>query len=188
VGSSWYRALQVKVEKTGGASRLLGSYTLGRARDMVNYQLPEDSRNLEAERGPADADVRHNLTTAATWILPESSHPIWSGWSVAAVGTFRSGRPYTVTWGDDRSGTGQHDARPGARNSARTDGYQGLDAALTRRIAVGTAHLNAQLEVFNLLSTINYNEYVGQLLSPSFGQPVSAFPRRRFQLSATLRF
>ena len=43
-----------------GALVLLSSYTLARARDMANYQLPEDSRNIAAEEGRADNDVRQN--------------------------------------------------------------------------------------------------------------------------------
>ena len=55
LGESWYHALQIKgrpLDRT--ACRRWSSYTLSHARGHGNYQLPEDSRNLEAERARAD--------------------------------------------------------------------------------------------------------------------------------------
>ena len=186
-GRSWYRALQVKASRTSGALQATASYTLARADDMANYQLPEDSRNLEAEKGPAVTDVRHHAATAVAWVLPGTG-PVRRGWTIAAVGMFRTGRPYTITWGDDRNGTTQRDARPGGRNTARTAAYRAIDLALTRSIPIGAVTIDARLEVFNVLNTTNYDDYAGQLLSPFFGQPVSAFPPRRAQAAVVMRF
>ena len=59
--------------------------------------------------------------------------------AVGGGAVFRSNRPYTITWGDDRNGTTQNDARPGARNTKATgDSYQNIDVALARRIACGS--------------------------------------------------
>ena len=91
--------------------QLLSSYTLSRARDMANYLLPEDSRSVDAENARADNDIRHNVTAGLTWQLP-SKGAAFRGWTLSAAGQFRSNRPYTVTWGDDRNGTTQNDARP----------------------------------------------------------------------------
>jgi hypothetical protein len=186
-GRSWYRALQVKAERSAGRLQTLVSYTLGHAEDMLNYQLPEDSRNLDAEKGRSNADIRHNVTVGATWAVPGTGH-LLRDWSLSGIGVFRSNRPYTIVWGDDRNGTTQNDARPGGRNTGKTDGYQNVDLALTRRFTMGTKVFEARVEAFNVLNTVNYDEYVGALLSPFYARPVSAFPKRRMQLAGTVRF
>jgi hypothetical protein len=186
-GRSWYRALQVKARRSVAALQLTASYTFSRAEDMANYELPEDSRNLEAEKGRAATDITHNVATGLIWTLPGEG-PWRRGWSVSAIGVFRSGRPYTISWGDDRNGTTQNDARPGARNTARTGPYRTIDAALTRRFQLARGTVEGRVEAFNLLNATNYDRYVGELLSPLFASPVTAFPNRRVQLAAIVRF
>jgi hypothetical protein len=186
-GRSWYRALQVKAERASGSLQTMISYTFAHADDMANYELPEDSRNLEAEKARSNTDVRHNLTAGLTWQLPGTRQ--WSkDWTVSGIGVFRSSRPYSITWGDDRNGTTQNDARPGDRNTASTGTYRNVDLAAARRFAVGSATIEARVEAFNLFDAINYDQYVGSLLSFSYSQPVSAFPARRMQLAGVIRF
>lgn len=186
-GRSWYRGLQVRVDRPVGALILVSSYTLGRARDLANNQLPEDSRDLAAEKARSDNDVRHNVTAGLTWQLPSSGAAL-GGWTLSAAGQYRSSRPYTIAWGDDRNGTTQNDARPAGRNTAKTGSYRNFDLALARRVPLGTRTLELRAEAFNVLSTTNYDEYVGALSSPLFGQPVTAFPKRRLQFAAVARF
>lgn len=186
-GRSWYSALQVRVTRARGAFQTFGSYTLARADDQLNGELPEDSLNPSADRGPAAADVRHNATGAVTWSLPGAR--AWlRAWSVSGVLAVRSGRPYTVTWGDDRNGTTQGDARPGGRNTARTGTYRTIDASLVRRFHSGGRTIDARADLFNVLNSTNFDQYVGALLSPLYSQPVSAFPQRRLQLALIARF
>ena len=187
LGRSWYHALQVKADRSTGRLQMLASYTLSRAEDMDNYQLPEDSRNIEAEKARANADVTHNLTVGFTWQIPGTRRPL-TGWSLSGIGVFRSNRPYTMTWGDDRNGTTQNDARPDGRNTFETDAYQNLDLALSRRFSRGSTAIEARVEAFNIFNTTNHDEYVGALLSPLFAKPISAFPNRRVQLAAIVRF
>ena len=97
-------------------------------------------------------------------------------------------RPYTITWGDDRNGTTQNDARPEGRNTAETDAYSNVDLSLVRRFRRGTKVVEARIEGFNIFNTTNYDEYVGALSSPLFGKPVSAFSKQRLQLAAVVRF
>jgi hypothetical protein len=186
-GESWYHALQVKADRSIGRLQTLASYTFSHAEDMDNYQLPEDSRNLAAEKARANTDVRHNFSVGFNWSLPGSSVVV-RNWAVSGVAILRSGRPYTITWGDDRNGTTQSDARPDGRNTAETDSYQTLDLALSRRFAVGSTTIEGRVVGFNIFNTTNYDEYVGALLSPYYAQPVSAFPKRRVQLAAIVRF
>ena len=166
---------------------MLASYTLSRAEDMDNYQLPEDSRNIDAEKARANTDVTENLTVGFTWQMP-GARRLLSGWSLSGIGVFRSNRPYTITWGDDRNGTTQNDARPDGRNTGTTDAYQNVDLALSRRFSRGVTAIDARVEAFNIFNTTNYDEYVGALLSPLFARPISAFPNRRVQLAAIVRF
>ena len=187
LGQSWYHALQVRADRSMGRLQVLGSYTFSRAEDMDNYQLPEDSRNIDAEKARAGTDVTHNLMVGFTWQMPRA-RALLSGWSLSGIGVFRSNRPYTITWGDDRNGTTQNDARPDGRNTGRTDAYQNVDLALSRRFSAGFMTIDVRVEMFNIFNTTNYDEYVGALLSPLFAQPISAFPNRRVQLAAIARF
>ena len=114
--------------------------------------------------------------------------PYLGGWSISGIGTLRSNRPYTITWGDDRNGTTQNDARPGGRNTGTTDAFQNVDVALVRRFRRGTKVIEARVEAFNAFNTTNFDEYVGALSSPLFAQPVLAFPKQRLQLAAVVRF
>jgi len=188
LGRSWYHALEVKVDRSRGQRlQTMASYTLSRAEDMDNYQLPEDSRNLAAEKGRADTDIRHNLTFGFTWQLP-ANRRLTRGWSVSGIGSFRSGRPYTQTWGDDSNGTTQNDARPDGRNTLKTDSYQNVDLALTRQFSRRLTTIEVRLEAFDLFNTVNFDEYVGTLSSPLYFKPISAFPKRRVQLATVVRF
>ena len=186
-GRSWYRALQVKASRTAGAWQTVASYTRSHAEDMANDELPEDSRNIPAEKARASTDITHNLSVGATWDLP-GARPLLRGWSLSSVGAFQSNRPYTITWGDDRNGTTQGDARPGGRNTGKTGPYRNIDLALTRRFRTGKAVTEGRLEAFNVLNATNYDRYVGELLSPLYARPVTAFPQRRLQFAAIVRF
>jgi hypothetical protein len=116
------------------------------------------------------------------------THSLLKEWSLSGIAVFRSSRPYTITWGDDRNGTTQNDARPDGRNTADTDGSQNIDIALTRRFVHGARTYEVRGEAFNMFNTTNFDEYVGSLSSPFFARPISAFPKRRLQFALTLRF
>jgi hypothetical protein len=154
---------------------------------MANYQLPEDSRNIEAEKARANTDVRHNMAVGFTWQM-SAARRLLRDWSASGVVMFRSNRPYTVTWGDDRNGTTQNDARPDGRNTGKTDTYQNVDLSLARRFSRGSTVIEARVEAFNVFNVTNFDEYVGALLSPLYAKPITTFPKRRVQLAAIVRF
>jgi hypothetical protein len=187
LGRSSYRALQVKAHRSSGEFQTTASYTLARGEDMANYLLPEDSRNIPAEEARASTDLRHSLVVGLTWDPPIQSG-ILKDLMVSGIGIFRSNRPFDVVWGDDRNGTTQNDARPAGRNTGTTTSFATVDLAITKRFHWNARTLEARVEAFNLLNATNYDEYVGVLLSPFYNQPVSAFPKRRFQLAAIVRF
>ena len=66
--------------------------------------------------------------------------------------------------------------------------HRGVNRSEAARFAVGSATIEARVEAFNLFDAINYDQYVGSLLSFSYSQPVSAFPARRMQLAGVIRF
>jgi len=186
-GASWYRALQIKADKSKGPVQTIVAYTWSRSEDQANYVLPEDSRNLDAEKGRADNDIRHNLSVGLTWQMPGGRRGL-NGLMLSGFGVFRSNRPYTVTWGDDRNGTSQNDARPGGRNTASGGIYRTVDLSLAKLFRVARTSIEARVEAFNVFSATNDDQFEGVLSSPFFGQPVTAFPRRRIQLAALVRF
>jgi hypothetical protein len=63
-----------------------------------------------------------------------------------------------------------------------------VDLAVSKGFPLGSSTLEGRIEAFNLFNTTNYDQFVGALLSPYYAQPVSAFPKRRLQLAAVLRF
>ena len=75
------------------------------------------------------------------------------------------------------------------RNTVEGPGYQNVNAALMKRVPLGTgANLQLRLEAFNLFNHTNFNLPDNFLGSPTFGQILSAQSPRRIQLGAKLLF
>jgi outer membrane receptor protein involved in Fe transport len=100
-GSSNYNALQVQVDRRFSRGfGFLSSYTWGHAIDDRPGQgggPTQDYYNMRADRGDSDFDVRHTWTVSGMLDLPFGAGKPWGGWSVNAVSTAQSGRPFTVT-------------------------------------------------------------------------------------------
>ena len=115
---------------------------------------------------------------------------------VGAVVTAASGKPYSLTTGLDPYRTGMVNARPAGvgRNTLDGPGYADVDLRCSRDIflirakaekgPVGTVAFDA----FNVFNHVNYTAYIGNLISPFFGQAVSSLPARRLQLTVRLKF
>lgn len=144
-GHSWYDALQVMLRKRfSGGYQFQASYTLSETTDETQGQVSLDVSNSSiygqnpydqvGDRGPADFDVRHVLTFNAAWDLPVGrsltglAGVFGKGWQVNALGTFRSGLPFTPTVGNNWSTSGlptQNSVRPNLRSGANpNDGPQ----------------------------------------------------------------
>ena len=68
---------------------------------------PQDSRNLSAEWGPSDFDVRQRLVLTARWAGPrDKGWRITRNWQASAVFSAQSGRPFTPRVSFDNSNTG----------------------------------------------------------------------------------
>lgn len=100
-GNSSYHSLQTSLQKR--FSRGYGfkvNYTWSKSIDTFSdegvYQAPNDQRRLFLNRGPSDFDRRHRLIFSYIWDLPLRGNRIVEGWSVSGIGTFQSGRPFTI--------------------------------------------------------------------------------------------
>lgn len=91
------------------------AYTLSRSMDDAsaflasdgNDNTPQDSRNLSAEWGRSDFDVRHRAVVSLTWTAEGESLPAWlRHWQLSALWTAQSGRPFTPRLSVDNSNTG----------------------------------------------------------------------------------
>jgi len=90
------------------------AYTLSKSMDNTSAFLatdgddntPQDSRNLAAEWGPSDYDVRNRLVLTAIVTTPDSAPGWLRHWQGSAVFTAQSGRPFTPRVSFDNSNTG----------------------------------------------------------------------------------
>jgi outer membrane receptor protein involved in Fe transport len=130
-GYSIFQALTLRAEQrlTRGLA-FSANYTLSKAIDDASdagattfeTNLPQDVRNMAAERALASFDHRHRLVCNISYALPTFAQATsgWrtalaSGWRLNAIATFQSGAPFTVNLGTDRANIGSGPAqRPDA--------------------------------------------------------------------------
>jgi hypothetical protein len=132
-GFSDYYGAQLTVDKrfSKGLSAILG-YTWSHAIDNVPLEfgggasgpLPQDPRNLAAERGNSIIDMRHRLTLSYTWELPFGQgrallnrggllNWVLGQWQTNGILTVQSGLPFTVALQSSTTNTGTG-SRPNA--------------------------------------------------------------------------
>jgi hypothetical protein len=118
--TSSYHGLQLSaVRRHSKGLSFRGSYTLSKALDDASAFLatdgddntPQDSRNVAAEWGPSDFDVRHRLVLTTTWEIPSKSGSdllaaFTRDWQVSAIFSAQSGRPFTPRVSFDNSNSG----------------------------------------------------------------------------------
>jgi len=119
--SSTYHSLQAKMEKRFSNNlSFLGAYTFGKSIDersqaslgFDNSQGVRDQRNLRAEKGRSDYDVRHRFVLSYTYQLPfgQNTHAaaklLLSGWQFVGIHSFTTGNPFTVTASESFSNAG----------------------------------------------------------------------------------
>jgi hypothetical protein len=159
--SSRYHALQLSaIRRTSRRLSFRGAYTLANSQDDASAFLatdgddntPQDSRNLAAEWGPSDYDVRHRLVVSGAYDLPPVSR--WAAlhnWQVSAVLTAQSGRPFTPRVSFDNSNTGNVGGgtfaydRPLVVAAGRPGGvsYDGRTFVVAPRFSYGDAGRNS---------------------------------------------
>ena len=123
VGEASYMGVDLSFEKRmskGYSYR--ASYTVGEARDQAPEHLnassgrPQNGRDLESWEGPSDFDIRHRLVANFIAELPFGegkpfvqdgvAAKILGGWMVTGIYSARSGRPITITQGNNNVGAG----------------------------------------------------------------------------------
>ena len=116
---SWYDAGYVNLRRRYAKDfSLLANYTwsksLSNAPDfrspMFESAIPQDNRNLEAEKGPA-CDVRHRFAMSAVYYLPslakwDAARAVTKDWHLSAVYQVQSGFPFTVSVFGDTANAG----------------------------------------------------------------------------------
>jgi outer membrane receptor protein involved in Fe transport len=121
--NSNYHALLGKLERRFSAGlSLLASYTYGHSIDdgkNTNDQsdpAAQNTRNLSAERGSSNYDVRHRFVLSGVYEVPfgwspKLLSPIVRGWQLSGIYSAQTGQPFTVTLNNDPTSTGTT-ARP----------------------------------------------------------------------------
>jgi len=124
--SSIYHALGLRAEKRFSQSLiLLATYTWSKSIDNASALFgtagepgfPQDSLNLQAERGLSNFDTRHRFVASFVMQLPFGKDQPWlrqpgvlhamlSDWEVSGIVALQSGQPFTVNRGVNQSGSG----------------------------------------------------------------------------------
>ena len=104
-GQSWYHALQTSLQKRFSAGYLVNvNYTFSRAIDHFSdeglFQIEHDQTRPELNKALSDYHRKHRLILSWAWDLPFRGNLFVEGWQIAGIGTFQSGRPFTVTDGE----------------------------------------------------------------------------------------
>ena len=112
------------------------NYTWSNVRNHADnpLSLPADSRNPDAEWGPAAQDVRNRFNASVNIGLP-------LGVRANVSGTVQSAAPYNITTGQDDNRDGVSNDRPAgvARNSARGAARYDMNVRFTRGFGFGGA-------------------------------------------------
>lgn len=113
VANSTYQALIAKLERrfASGLS-LLASYTYGAGgQNQMADPGPQNARDLDANKGSSNFDIRHRFLFSGFYQLPFGNSPgvishLIRGWQLSAIFSAQTGQPFTPTLSTDPSSTG----------------------------------------------------------------------------------
>ncbi len=194
--SGHFQSDSLQLTMRGGVTKYFSGqlqYTLARAYNNTSgiWWYPANDYDLSGEWARADFDQRHHFEALGTLKFGDFTR-------VGMAVSLGSGRPYSLLLGEDLYNNGRGSARPAgvSRNSLEGPGYADVDLRWARDVFVrkgskpgdDETRLTVGVDAFNILNRTNFNNYVGTLDSPLFGQPVSAQPPRRIQVSLRARF
>lgn len=178
--------------------RVNSRYRFAKAIDDFDgaFALPVDNYNLRAERGTSSLDRRHFITANFDY-SPFKDFRINPSFNV------ESPMPYTITTGHDDNGDTIFNDRPFgvSRNTTRGEWSKTINLSLNWNFpifkrSVKTSQdgksdivqnipdslkyhkLNLTVSVNNVFNTVNRAGFVGNQLSPFFGQPTYSAPAR----------
>ncbi len=117
-----YNAFQVTLRRrTSSGLQYQAFYTYSKSMDTKSSIAGGETRqepntvldflNPSLDWGPSSFDARHNLVLTGTYPVPfrvqqKAVGMILEGWTVNGIGTFRTGEPFTVRVGSNRSANG----------------------------------------------------------------------------------
>ena len=176
-GYSIYDALTFKaVQRLRRGLAFSANYTLSRSIDdgsdpggtAYEANVPQDVRNMAAERAVSSFDHRHRFVGNLTYALPEGV--FGGGWRVNGIVTLQSGAPFTVNLGTDRANIGSGPAqRPDVSGDPNKGGAQ-------------TAEQWFNTSVFSLPAPFTFgNSGRNTVLAPGYAD-VDAAIQKDFQL------
>jgi hypothetical protein len=99
--NSSYHSLQTSLQKRFSQGFMFNvNYTFSRAIDTFSdeglYQIEHDQTRPWLNRGLSDFHRKHRLILSWAWELPWKGNRFLEGWQLSGIGTFQSGRPFTV--------------------------------------------------------------------------------------------
>jgi hypothetical protein len=161
-GRSEYHSLQTSLQRRFHRGYMFNiNYTLSKSMDLFSdeglFQIEHDQNHPELNWARSDFDRRHRLILSWVWELPFSGNRWTDGWQISGVGTFQSGRPFTIT-DEDFSGFlyGSQNPRPGlapgmtlddqttsGSTTSRVDEYLNRDAFVSSGAQFGTLPRNS---------------------------------------------
>jgi hypothetical protein len=161
-GRSIYHSMQLSLQRRFSRGYMFNvNYTLSRSKDTYSdegiYQIEHDQSRPELNFALSDFDRRHRLILSWTWEFPMRGNAWKEGWQLSGVGTFQSGRPFSVT-DEDFSGFlfASQNPRPSLAPGAtlddqttsgsvesRVDGYLNRDAFVSSGAQFGTLGRNS---------------------------------------------
>ena len=100
-GDSSYHSLQASLQKRFSIGYMFNiNYTWSKSIDLFSdeglFQIEHDQTRPELNRGPSDFHRKHRLILSWVWELPFEGNRWRDGWQLSGIGTFQSGRPFTV--------------------------------------------------------------------------------------------
>lgn len=157
-GNSNYHSLQTSLNQrvTRGVSYSL-NYTWSKSIDTFSdegiYQAEHDQSRLYLNRAVSDFDRPHRFIASYTWDLPFAGSRWVDGWSLSGIGTFQSGRPFSIV-DDDFSGIlyASTGPRPSLIDGARYDDLETSGDAASRVLGyINTGVLRSEGAQFGTL-------------------------------------
>jgi hypothetical protein len=182
------------------------NYTFSRSIDTFSdeglFQIEHDQTRPFLNRGLSDFHRKHRLVLSWTWALPFRGSLLIEGWQLSGIGTFQSGRPFTVTDEDFSGflfasqnprpnlapGSTLEDQTTSGSTSSRTEAYLNRDAFessgaqfgnLGRNTVIGPGQRRLDLSLSKISrltdrSTVEFRiEAYNVTNTPSFRNPVS---------------
>jgi hypothetical protein len=225
-GWSKYQSMTLKLEKRlSSGFQLDANYTWSKAMDDASdvgptfheFNVPQDVRNLRAEKSLSSFHHAHRFVFTGTYELP-------MGWTFNSIGTFQTGAPITINLPNDNANIGTGPAqRPNllrnpnlrrgrmaerwfdtdafsmpapftfgnaGRNIVYEDGETNVDLSVTKQFKTSEAtRLEFRAEIFNIFNFLNFVGAPGRIaFTPNFGRLFNAGPSRQVQLGLKLMF